>query len=48
MICFTEITSKIEVKIEVMIQEEASKGYPKRLCVARKGKSPDTKGKFAF
>lgn len=41
MICFAEITSRIDVKIEVRIQEEASKRYLKRLYEARKRKSSD-------
>lgn len=48
MICFTEIPSKIDVKIEVRIQEEASKDFLKVFYEVRKRKSPDTRGNRAF
>lgn len=48
MICFAEITSRIDVKIEVRKQEEASKGYMKRLYELRKVKTFDSKGNPSF
>lgn len=47
-ICFTEITSNAEVKIEVRIQEEASKSYMKRFYEVRKRKSSNTRENFDF